>query len=83
MALEEEDFDALVSAVVKADNTCSFSKCSASTTTLGQFCMHCSRRYCLSHHLPEVTAPPGCCGASLDWGGGARPVYVLPNRVSV
>ncbi|GAB1301960.1 DNA-binding protein SMUBP-2 [Apodemus speciosus] len=50
----EEDFDALVSAVVKADNTCSFSKCSASTTTLGQFCMHCSRRYCLSHHLPEI-----------------------------
>lgn len=50
----EEDFDALVSAVVKADNTCSFSKCSASTTTLGQFCMHCSHRYCLSHHLPEI-----------------------------
>ncbi|KAL1787993.1 DNA-binding protein SMUBP-2 [Sigmodon hispidus] len=50
----EEDFDALVSAVVKADNTCSFAKCSASTTTLGQFCMHCSRRYCLSHHLPEI-----------------------------
>lgn len=55
MALpSEEDFDALVSAVVKADNTCSFTKCSASTTTLGQFCMHCSRRYCLSHHLPEI-----------------------------
>lgn len=50
----EEDFDALVSAVVKADNTCSFIKCSASTTTLGQFCIHCSRRYCLSHHLPEI-----------------------------
>lgn len=58
----EEDFDALVSAVVKADNTCSFSKCSASTTTLGQFCMHCSHRYCLSHHLPEVRAPSGRCG---------------------
>lgn len=50
----EEDFDALVSAVIKADNTCSFAKCTASTTTLGQFCMHCSRRYCLSHHLPEI-----------------------------
>lgn len=50
----EEDFDALVSAVVKADNTCSFTKCSASTTTLGQFCIHCSCRYCLSHHLPEI-----------------------------
>lgn len=50
----EEDFDALVSAVVKADNTCSFAKCSASTTTLGQLCMHCNRCYCLSHHLPEI-----------------------------
>ncbi|CAH6793435.1 DNA-binding protein SMUBP-2 [Phodopus roborovskii] len=50
----EEDFDALVSAVIKADNTCSFAKCSASTTTLGQFCIHCSQRYCLSHHLPEI-----------------------------
>ncbi|XP_028727335.1 DNA-binding protein SMUBP-2 [Peromyscus leucopus] len=50
----EDDFDALVSAVVKADNTCSFAKCSASTTTLGQLCMYCNRCYCLSHHLPEI-----------------------------
>ncbi|XP_003468365.3 DNA-binding protein SMUBP-2 [Cavia porcellus] len=50
----EEDFDALVSAAVKADNTCSFAKCSASVVTLGQFCQFCGHRYCLSHHLPEV-----------------------------
>ncbi|XP_037373318.1 DNA-binding protein SMUBP-2 [Talpa occidentalis] len=50
----EEDFDALVSAAVKADNTCGFAKCSASVATLGQLCPHCGRRYCLSHHLPEV-----------------------------
>uniref|UniRef100_A0A8C5LCH1 DNA-binding protein SMUBP-2 n=1 Tax=Jaculus jaculus TaxID=51337 RepID=A0A8C5LCH1_JACJA len=50
----EEDLDALLSAVVKADNTCSFPKCSASTVTLGQLCQHCGRRYCLSHHLPEI-----------------------------
>ncbi|XP_057362671.1 DNA-binding protein SMUBP-2 isoform X2 [Manis pentadactyla] len=50
----EEDFDALVSAAIEADHTCGFAKCTASVTTLGQFCPHCSHRYCLSHHLPEV-----------------------------
>ncbi|XP_076971556.1 DNA-binding protein SMUBP-2 isoform X2 [Tamandua tetradactyla] len=50
----EEDFDALVSAAIKADNTCGFPKCTASVVTLGQLCLHCGRRYCLSHHLPEV-----------------------------
>ncbi|XP_062041322.1 DNA-binding protein SMUBP-2 [Lepus europaeus] len=50
----EEDFDALVSAAVKADNTCSFARCTASVAALGQLCQLCSHRYCLSHHLPEV-----------------------------
>uniref|UniRef100_A0A452E999 DNA-binding protein SMUBP-2 n=1 Tax=Capra hircus TaxID=9925 RepID=A0A452E999_CAPHI len=50
----EEDFDALVSAAIKADNTCGFAKCAASVVTLGQLCLHCGRRYCLGHHLPEV-----------------------------
>ncbi|KAL7992064.1 hypothetical protein Chor_016320 [Crotalus horridus] len=49
----EEDFDAMISAAIKADNTCGFSKCKASVTTLGQLCQHCNRRYCLSHHIPE------------------------------
>lgn len=55
----EEDFDALVSAVVKADNTCGLAKCVASVATLGQLCQHCGRRYCPSHRLPEVGRPPG------------------------
>uniref|UniRef100_A0A9L0T8C6 Immunoglobulin mu DNA binding protein 2 n=1 Tax=Equus caballus TaxID=9796 RepID=A0A9L0T8C6_HORSE len=50
----QEDFDALVSAAIKADNTCGFAKCTASVVTLGQLCLHCGRRYCLSHHLPEI-----------------------------
>uniref|UniRef100_A0A8C3KWM8 DNA-binding protein SMUBP-2 n=1 Tax=Chrysolophus pictus TaxID=9089 RepID=A0A8C3KWM8_CHRPC len=50
----EEDIDALISAAVKADNTCGFPRCKASITTLGQFCPHCNRRFCLSHHIPEV-----------------------------
>ena len=55
----EEDFDALVLAAIKADNTCGFAKCTASVVTLGQLCLHCGRRYCLSHHLPEVRGPGG------------------------
>ncbi|XP_075401359.1 DNA-binding protein SMUBP-2 [Tenrec ecaudatus] len=51
---EAEDFDALVSAAVKADSTCAFAKCVASVVTLGQLCSLCGRRYCLGHHLPEV-----------------------------
>ncbi|XP_066854840.1 DNA-binding protein SMUBP-2 isoform X2 [Anser cygnoides] len=50
----EEDIDALISAAIKADNTCGFPRCKASVTTLGQLCPHCNRRYCLSHHVPEV-----------------------------
>lgn len=50
----KEDLDALVSAVMEADNTCGFSKCTASVVTLGQLCRHCGHLYCLSHHLPEI-----------------------------
>ncbi|XP_075611770.1 DNA-binding protein SMUBP-2 [Balearica regulorum gibbericeps] len=50
----EEDIDALISAAIKADNTCGFPRCKASVRTLGQLCLHCNRQYCLSHHIPEV-----------------------------
>uniref|UniRef100_A0A7M4ESU9 Immunoglobulin mu DNA binding protein 2 n=1 Tax=Crocodylus porosus TaxID=8502 RepID=A0A7M4ESU9_CROPO len=50
----EEDINTLISTVVKADNTCGFPQCKASITTLGQLCLHCNKRYCLSHHIPEV-----------------------------
>ncbi|XP_016041773.2 LOW QUALITY PROTEIN: DNA-binding protein SMUBP-2 [Erinaceus europaeus] len=53
-AAEQEDFDALVEAAVKADSTCALGPCVASVVTLGQLCHHCGRRFCLSHHLPEV-----------------------------
>lgn len=49
-----EDFDALISAAIKADRTCGFPCCKASVTTLGQLCHHCQRLFCLSHHIPEV-----------------------------
>ncbi|NWT82429.1 SMBP2 protein, partial [Lanius ludovicianus] len=49
-----EDFDALITAAIKADRTCGFPHCKASVTTLGQLCHHCQRLFCLSHHLPEA-----------------------------
>lgn len=53
-ATVEDDFDMLISAVVKAESVCSFVKCKASVLTLGQLCQFCNRQYCLSHHIPEV-----------------------------
>ncbi|TRY66412.1 hypothetical protein DNTS_003371 [Danionella cerebrum] len=53
-ASAEDDFDALIDAVVKAESVCAFVKCKASVLTLGQLCLYCNRQYCLSHHIPEV-----------------------------
>ncbi|XP_026783616.3 DNA-binding protein SMUBP-2 [Pangasianodon hypophthalmus] len=53
-ATAEDDFDALIDAVVKAESVCGFMKCKASVLTLGQLCVYCNRQYCLSHHIPEV-----------------------------
>lgn len=58
-SVAEEDIDALISAAIKADSTCGFPRCEADVATLGQLCLHCNRRYCLSHHIPEVRAGPG------------------------
>ncbi|XP_067902110.1 DNA-binding protein SMUBP-2 isoform X2 [Heterodontus francisci] len=57
----EEDFDALIAASIKADSVCAFLKCKESILTLGQHCIHCNKRYCLSHHIPEVH---GCGGSA-------------------
>ncbi|MBN3273913.1 SMBP2 protein, partial [Polyodon spathula] len=53
-ATADTDFDDLITAVVKADGICGFSKCKASVRTMGQHCIHCNKYYCLSHHIPEV-----------------------------
>ncbi|XP_046889814.1 DNA-binding protein SMUBP-2 [Hypomesus transpacificus] len=53
-ATVEDNFDALISAVVKAESVCSFVKCKALVLLLGQLCQFCNRQYCLSHHIPEV-----------------------------
>ncbi|XP_075423760.1 DNA-binding protein SMUBP-2 isoform X2 [Ascaphus truei] len=51
---DTESFDALIAATVKADSTCGFTKCKASVVTVGDFCVHCKKLFCLSHHIPEV-----------------------------
>nr|XP_020826557.1 DNA-binding protein SMUBP-2 isoform X2 [Phascolarctos cinereus] len=61
----EEDFDALVSAAIKADNSCAFPRCRASVVTLGQLCPHCGRRFCLSHHIPESLGHCHACSRHL------------------
>lgn len=53
-AAPDDDFDALLDAVKKADSVCSFAKCKASVLTLGQLCLFCNRQFCLGHHIPEV-----------------------------
>ncbi|XP_061773270.1 DNA-binding protein SMUBP-2 [Nerophis ophidion] len=53
-ASPDDDFDALINAMVKADSVCSFVKCKTSILMLGQLCLFCNRQYCLSHHIPEV-----------------------------
>ncbi|KAF5907620.1 DNA-binding protein SMUBP-2, partial [Clarias magur] len=52
-ATADDDFEALIDAVVKAESVCGFMKCKASVLTLGQLCVYCNRQYCLSHHIPE------------------------------
>ena len=50
----EDDFAALMSAVMKAESVCSLVKCKASVRLLGQLCPFCNRQFCLGHHVPEV-----------------------------
>ena len=51
---DDEDVDTVVSEFRKLDTVCNFTTCKAGITLLGQLCSHCNRRFCLSHHLPEI-----------------------------
>ncbi|KAM8861024.1 DNA-binding protein SMUBP-2 [Synchiropus picturatus] len=89
-ASADDDFDSLISAVVKADSVCGFLKCKASVLTLGQLCIFCNRQFCLSHHIPEVH---GCGDKAksharmriskegvLYAGGGTKDKSMDPNK---
>ncbi|XP_033095594.1 DNA-binding protein SMUBP-2-like [Anneissia japonica] len=52
--VDGDDFEALIAAAVKGDNTCNFVKCKEKIALIGQLCIFCNRRYCLSHHMPEI-----------------------------
>ncbi|XP_006820047.1 DNA-binding protein SMUBP-2-like, partial [Saccoglossus kowalevskii] len=52
--IEDEDFDSMIARVVKADNTCTFVSCKTPIRTLGQTCVFCMNKFCLSHSLPEI-----------------------------
>jgi len=51
---EEEDMDKILSEFRQVDNVCNYATCKTGISLLGQLCAQCNRRFCLSHHLPEV-----------------------------
>ena len=52
--IDNDDFDGLIAAAVQENTGCAFVKCKALTATLGQNCKFCCKRFCLSHHMPEI-----------------------------
>lgn len=50
----EDDFDSLIAAAIKLDNSCAFIKCKVKTHVLGQTCKFCGHRFCMSHGMPEI-----------------------------
>ncbi|XP_019632697.1 PREDICTED: DNA-binding protein SMUBP-2-like [Branchiostoma belcheri] len=65
---ENDDLDALLARVVKEDHSCHYERCKNSVATVGQFCVHCRKLYCLSHHMPEVHG----CGADAHMEARAK-----------
>ncbi|XP_074599433.1 DNA-binding protein SMUBP-2-like [Brevipalpus obovatus] len=51
---ELEEFDDIVEMVQKLDAVCFYINCSTKTKTLGQNCMFCMKRFCLTHSMPEI-----------------------------
>ncbi|KAJ8019245.1 DNA-binding protein SMUBP-2 [Holothuria leucospilota] len=51
---KEIDPDELIKLAKKQDGLCNFKKCKEKVLLLGQRCSFCTKRYCLSHHTPEI-----------------------------
>lgn len=49
-----EDFDEILEAVKSCDNVCFYVNCKKKTTTFGQDCRFCKRRFCHPHAMYEV-----------------------------
>ena len=50
----EEDVDEILREFRQLDTVCNYVNCKTSVTCIGQQCQFCQRRFCLSHHIPEV-----------------------------
>ena len=77
-ALDDDDEDALLDALVASVGKCSAARCTKSTTTTGATCKLCRLRFCYEHGMPEVhgcgDAARGAARAAwLANGGGAGP----------
>ena len=51
---ETEDVDQLLSQFRQLDSICRYATCKTAISLYGQTCQLCLRRFCLSHHLPEI-----------------------------
>ena len=60
-AEDSDDFDFLIAEANQLNTVCNYEKCKEYTTTLGQNCEFCRRRFCLKHHIAEVH---GCGSAA-------------------
>ncbi|XP_059153320.1 DNA-binding protein SMUBP-2-like [Physella acuta] len=52
--IDDDDFDGLIASITELDSKCSFKKCKTLTNTLGRNCEYCTRRFCLTHLMPEI-----------------------------
>jgi ATP-dependent RNA/DNA helicase IGHMBP2 len=48
------DIDGILSEFRQLDNVCNYATCKTGISLMGQQCTLCKRRFCLSHHLPEI-----------------------------
>jgi ATP-dependent RNA/DNA helicase IGHMBP2 len=49
-----DDIDGILSEFRQLDNVCNYATCKTGISLMGQHCNLCNRRFCLSHHLPEI-----------------------------
>ncbi|CAG5120567.1 unnamed protein product, partial [Candidula unifasciata] len=52
--IDDDDFEGLIASITELDSKCAFKKCKTLTNTLGRNCEYCTRRFCLTHLMPEI-----------------------------
>ncbi|KAJ4439367.1 hypothetical protein ANN_07489 [Periplaneta americana] len=51
---EPEDFDSLIAEFQEMDKRCPWNACKVPTELVGLSCVHCKKRFCITHGLPEL-----------------------------